>query len=82
MEKRRLLENEGFRTDVRKLKALMSEYQKFLDKKGPFARGETDANDEEEREEEEEARHAAKSELNLIQVVYFSINVYNSFRNN
>jgi hypothetical protein len=64
------LENEGFRTDVRKLKALISEYQRFLDKKGPFGKGETDPNFEEEREEEEEARHAAKSELNLIQVSY------------
>ena len=65
------MENEGFRTDVRKLKALISEYQRFLEKKGPFGKGDTDPNEEEEREEEEEARHAAKAEVNLIQVSIF-----------
>jgi len=60
LENRRLLENEGFRTDVKKMRLQVNEYRKLIEKK------ELDIMNGNEPEGDEEARFAAKEELNLI----------------
>lgn len=60
LENRRLLENEGFRTDVKKMRVQVNEYRKLIEKK------ELDIMNGNEPEGDEEARFAAKEELNLI----------------
>lgn len=56
LEKRRLLENEGFRTDVKRMRSRLVEYQRNLERVD---------------ERDEEAAREAKQELDLIKVIFF-----------
>ncbi len=61
LEKRRLLENEGFRTDVKRMRTQILDYQKFIDR--------MEADQKENNEEfDEEDIQLAKEELLILKV--------------
>ena len=74
LEKRRLLENEGFRTDLRRFKNRLLEDQKIIERSEiEGTRNDYDEGEEEGEEEGEQHAHllAAQEELKIIQVSIF-----------
>ena len=72
LEKRRLLENEGFRTDLRRFKTRLLEDHKIIERNQIEGAGNNYDNDDEEEEGEQNAHLlAAQEELQIIQVSLF-----------
>ena len=71
LEKRRLLENEGFKTDVKKMRSQVLAYRKYIERLD-LAKQETEDTQEDERLEE--AKLAAREEITQLIVNFFMLN--------
>ena len=70
LEKRRLLENEGFRTDVKKMRSQILAYQKYIERLDLEKQKQGTENTQEEDERLEEAKLAAKEEIENLKVLF------------